>query len=122
MEIRHLFTTFETEKLEETVEFYKTFLGFECRGAYPKENPCWVSLWNGDCEVAFGLPNAHAGFEKPQLTGSVYLTVEDVEAAWASLKDKVEIVYPIENFGYGMREFGIKDCNGYVLNIGQDIS
>ncbi|MEP6903103.1 MAG: VOC family protein [Actinomycetota bacterium] len=119
--MKHLFPMLETENLEQTIEFYTYFLGFECRGVYPPENPCWASLWNGDTEIAFGLPNASTNFEKSLMTGSIYLNVENVEEIWQKLKDKVEIVYPLENFDYGMREFGIRDCNGYVLNLGQNI-
>ena len=111
----------ETENLEQTIEFYTQNLGFECRSVYPKGSPCWISLWNGDAEIAFGTPNAHKNFEKPILTGSIYLTIENVDELWQKLKDKVEIAYAIENFDYGMREFGIKDCNGYILNLGQNI-
>jgi uncharacterized glyoxalase superfamily protein PhnB len=112
----------ETKNLRETIEFYTKNLGFECRGLYPnEENPCWASLWNNDFEIGFGLPNAHTGFEKPILTGSIYLQVENVEELWQKLKNEVEVVYPLEDFDYGMREFGIRDCNGYVLNLGQNI-
>lgn len=121
MKVRHLFSMLETENLEQTIEFYTRNLSFECRGVYPEENPCWASLWNGECEIAFGLPNAHTNFEKPILTGSIYLHVENIEELWQNLKEKVEIVYPLEDFDYGMREFGIRDCNGYVLNLGQNI-
>jgi uncharacterized glyoxalase superfamily protein PhnB len=55
------------------------------------------------------------------LSGSIYLFVENIEEVWERLQGKVEIVYPLEDFNYGMREFGIKDCNGYILNIGQNI-
>ncbi len=121
MKVNHLFPTLETESLEQTIEFYTQNLGFECRGIYPKENPCWASLWNGEVEIAFNTPNAHTNFEKPKLTGSIYLTVENIDELWQNLKEKVEIVYPLENFNYGMREFGIRDCNGYILNLGQNI-
>ena len=45
-----------------------------------------------------------------------------MNAWWELLKDKAEVVYPIEDFEYGMREFAIKDCNGYMLQFGQDRS
>lgn len=122
MKVRHLFPMFETENLRQTIEFYTQILGFECRGMYPNEaEVCWASLWNGEFEIAFGLPNAHTNFEKPLLTGSIYLHVENIEEVWQKLKDKVEIVYPLEDMPYGMREFGIRDCNGYVLNLGENI-
>jgi len=37
------------------------------------------------------------------------------------LKHNTEIVYPIEDFDYGMREFAIRDSNGYCLQFGQEV-
>lgn len=123
MKIKGILPVLETNDLKQTIEFYQKFLDFECRGAYPdQENPYWASLWNGQFELSFGLPNAHTDFQAPKLTGSIYLHVENVDEIWQELKDKVEIVYKLENMDYGMREFGIKDCNGYILNIGQSIT
>lgn len=121
MKVRGIVPMLATVDLARTVAFYEEFLGFECRGKYPDANPCWVSLQNGACEIAFHLPNTETDFEKPALTGTLYLYVENVDALWKSLGERVEIVYPIENFDYGMREFGIRDCNGYILNLGQNI-
>ena len=39
-----------------------------------------------------------------------------------SSKTKQTIVYPIENFYYVMREFAIRDNNGYILQFGQEIT
>ena len=44
------------------------------------------------------------------------------EPLWEQIKDKASVVYPIENFFYGIREFAIRDNNGYVLQFGQEIS
>lgn len=121
MRVKHLFPMLATENINETLEFYTRFLGFECQGKYPEENPCWISLCKGKNEIAFNLPNDHTEFEKPVLTGSIYLHVENIDEFWEKLKDKVEIVYEPENFDYGMREFGIRDCNGYILNLGEEI-
>jgi uncharacterized glyoxalase superfamily protein PhnB len=123
MKTHGLVPMLETANLRQTVAFYTEFLGFECRGQYPnEENPCWVNLWNRDTEIAFSQPNEHQDFNDSRLTGSIYLYVENIDDVWQELKERVEIVYPLEDMDYGMREFGIKDCNGYVLNLGQDIS
>ena len=117
MKIKGLVPMLGTLNLQQTIKFYKENLGFECRGTYPDgENPCWASLWNGDIEIAFSTHD-----KALSMTGTIYLYVENVDASWEHLKDKVEIVYPPDNFEYGMREFGIKDCNGYILNIGESI-
>lgn len=121
MQVKYLFPMLATENIDETLEFYTRLLGFECQGKYPEENPCWISLCSGKTEIAFSLPNDHTEFEKPILTGSIYLHVENIDEIWEKLKDKVEIVYGPENFDYGMREFGIRDCNGYILNLGEEI-
>jgi len=31
------------------------------------------------------------------------------------------VVYPLEDCAYGMREFAIRDNNGYILQFGQEI-
>jgi len=67
------------------------------------------------------LPNAHEPPSKPTFTGSLYFRSNDVDALWDTLKDKATVVYPIENFFYGMREFAIRDNNGYMLQFGQVI-
>lgn len=121
MKAASLFPMLATENIQKTLEFYTKTLGFECRGKYPEESPCWISLCNGNVEIAFNLPNEHIEFEKPLMTGSIYLNVLNIDEVWEDLKEKVETVYPIENFDYGMREFGIRDCNGYILNLGQNI-
>ncbi|MBS1795072.1 MAG: VOC family protein [Acidobacteria bacterium] len=121
MKVKGLVPMLATEDLARTVAFYEKFLGFECRGKYPADNPCWVSLQNGESELAFHLPNSETDFERPALTGTLYLHVENVDEVWNNIKDKVEIVYGLEDFDYGMREFGIRDCNGYILNLGQNI-
>ena len=66
-------------------------------------------------------PNAHTPFDKAHFTGSFYFTVDDVETLWQDLKNKAKVVYELETFEWGMREFAIYDNNGYMLQFGQDI-
>ena len=46
-----------------------------------------------------------------------YIDVEGINIVYDSLRDKVEIVKDIERTWYGMKEFYIKDCNGYILGF-----
>ena len=52
------------------------------------------------------------------------LWVSDIEETiyfpMEELNDRVPVVYPIENFSYGMRAFAIRD-NGYILQFGRPI-
>lgn len=46
----------------------------------------------------FSHPVESIAFEIAQFTGSLYLTVDDVDNLWESLKDNVKICYEIETF------------------------
>lgn len=64
----------------------------------------------------------HLGFtETSMFTGSLYFQCDEVGELWNSLEDKVTVVYPIEDFEYGMREFAICDNNGYLLQFGMKL-
>ena len=66
--------------------------------------------------------NAHEGDVAARFTGSLYLRCDDVDAWWERLKDSTRVCYPIEDFAYGVREFGIYDGNGYLIQFGQRLS
>ena len=68
-------------------------------------------------------PNNKEGFfPKPQLTGSIYITTEQVDQLWESVKDKAKVESSIADREYLMRDFSILDNNGYELVFGEDIS
>jgi hypothetical protein len=48
--------------------------------------------------------------------------VSNIDELWGSLKDKAEVMLPPQDMAYQMREFGIKDPNGYTLIPGEDLS
>jgi uncharacterized glyoxalase superfamily protein PhnB len=118
MKLENIRPMLAVTSIDETIRFYRDVLGFEC----VNQMDGWAALSRDNVEVMISLPNAHEPFEKPTLTGSIYFNTSDVDALWEQIKDKVSVVYPIENFFYGMREFAIRDNNGYILQFGQEIS
>src|SRR6187402_956768 len=108
-----------TKDLEQTISFYETILGFKKQTQFPN----YVSLTRDNVEIMFVLPvdepedckdpnNKEEFFPKPILTGSIYITTEKVN-------DKVKIISPIANREYWMRDFSIRDNNGYELVFGE---
>jgi uncharacterized glyoxalase superfamily protein PhnB len=104
--------------MEQSICFYSDVLGFHCASRLAG----WACLERDRAEIMLSLPNEHLPFEKPLFTGSFYFHVEEVDALWERLRDKVTVVYPIEHLDYGMREFAIRDVNGYILQFGQEIA
>lgn len=109
-----------TEDLPATISFYKTILGFTLHEH--NEDWGWASMGKDSVGIMFAKPNEHTPVEKMNFSGSFYFTVEDVDVLWEELKNKTNVFYPIDNFEYGMREFAIKDNNGYILQFGKEIN
>lgn len=105
---------------QETVDFYTSILGFTCDNK--NDDWGWASLHRDDVEIMISVPNDLTPFDKPIFTGSFYINTDKVDEVWDELKEKTKLAYPIENFEYGMREFGIYDNNGYLLQFGQDVA
>lgn len=108
-----------TKHLNLTIGFYTNILKFKCDEL--NEEIGWASLSRDNVQVMLAVPKQHPDFKQPHMTGSVYIHTDDVDKLWKELKDIVEVVYPLDNFEYGMREFAISDNNGYTLQFGQEI-
>jgi uncharacterized glyoxalase superfamily protein PhnB len=117
MKLNRLIPMLWTNDLDATIAFYRDVLGFECGNRMEG----WATLQKDDVELMLSLPNAHEPFDKIQFTGSFYFRPDNVDALWQQIKDKATVVYPIESFDYGMREFAIRDNNGYILQFGQEV-
>ena len=119
MKINKLTPMIYTADLQGTVDFYVQIFGFTCLANEPGYGWARVQLDNADLMIS--KPNDHIPFDKSTFTGSFYFNTNNVDEIWNTVKDKVKICYPIENFEYGMREFAVYDNNDYLLQFGQDI-
>ena len=105
-----------TKDIDASVAFYRDVLDFKCTN----RTTTWAALEKDEVELMLSLPNAHEPFDRIQFTGSFYFHPDDVATLWEELKMKTTVVYPLEDFDYGMREFAIRDNNGYILQFGQE--
>lgn len=119
MDLQQLIPMLRTPDVEGSVAFYTGVLGFECLAR--SEDGTWASVGRGPVTLMLSGLNQHEGDQRPVFTGSLYFRTGDVNALWERLKGKARISYPIESFDYGMREFGLHDNNGYLLQFGQEL-
>ena len=109
-----------TNELKNTVEFYRDILGFEI-DEY-REDWNWCHLHRNGVNLMFTVPLADTNYRgTPSFTGSFYIYTEEVDALWDDLKNKTNVSYEITNFAHNMREFGIFDNNGYLLQFGREL-
>ena len=102
--------------MHEALDFYINKLGFEQTGYYPIESePEWTEVRRDDAILHLFTDFPHGSYEAPMLSGVIYFHPESVEALAEELRKKVEILWGPEVTDGGMKEFGIRDPNGYLL-------
>jgi uncharacterized glyoxalase superfamily protein PhnB len=102
-----------------TAQWYAS-IGFEIRSM---NRECdhgeidWALLRLGQSEIMLSL-GGHPS-SAPRREFDLYTHVDDVDDLRRRLNGKAEIVEDLHNTFYGMREFIIRDCNGFWITFGQ---
>ncbi len=96
--------------LERSKQFYEEVLGLEPGAFYAPTR--WQAYQLQD-DVYFALG------EEPGSTNEIAFAVPDVEALWARVKGKADVVKPLERTPWGTYRFVIKDPDGNLLAFGQ---
>ena len=131
-----------TDDMDATIAFYHDVLGFEVTSQIPDENPTWCFMRRDSAAIMFTSPEDHDydeddghGHSHGEDDGhdhdhensgaeglwTMYVYSDGVESLWEEFKDETNVAYPIYDTHYGMREFGIRDCDGNMLSFGRDI-
>jgi catechol 2,3-dioxygenase-like lactoylglutathione lyase family enzyme len=100
--------------LQRSLDWYTGVLGFDAQGRASDDGGgeyCFVRA--GDVEVLLST-GSHLG-GPPAFTGTLYFRVAGVDALFARVDERAEVVWPLELQEYGTREFGIRDPDGYLL-------
>ncbi len=117
MAFRTLAPILTTDDMDRSVRFYVDVLGFTCG----MQTAGYSNLNRDVVRIMLAAPNAHLEWQGPEFTGQLYIgleTPEEVDALWTKVKDRAKVIYAVDNFDYGAREFGIADDNGYGLAFG----
>jgi len=116
MGFRSLTPMLQTSDMDRTVDWYRDVLGFRCTRRMGDE---WCRLEQDGVSLMF-MRNAHVG--EPHATATQYIYVDDVSALWEGLEGRIAPEWGPEDMPYGMREFAIRDPDGYLLSFGQPLS
>ena len=99
--------------LRRAVEWYTTVLGFEVESFRPPDRPNYAHF-----KSAGGA--TFAVMEAEGRGARFNFTVDDPDALWIELKDKVAVVEPLFDTPYGTRKFTISDLDGNELGFVRD--
>ena len=114
------------EDVNQTIQFYRDVLAFEVLATVPEKGTfAWAMLKRDNVEIMFqqrvSLTEEIPTFHGRAIGGSLtlYIDVDDVQSLYETAHNKATIVQEMHTTFYGAQEFGIEDCNGYVLVFAQ---
>ena len=118
----YLSPTLAVRDMKKTIDFYKNSLGFRIGMLFPDaDNPEYADLSKDGMTLMF-IPAANLGIGNDEKLGTgvnLYLEIDgDIDEYYAELKEKgVEIAVDIKDEPFGIRDFTVKDINGYQLTF-----
>lgn len=101
--------------LEATVAFYER-LGFVRTGSHPDEgDSTWGEVTRDGISLQFYVDPPHGTPSRPVCSGTFYVRVRGLSALAAELRGSVPFAWGPEVMEYGMREFAVRDPDGYLI-------
>jgi len=97
--------------IEETKLFYSKTLGFNAVDT--AERTCTAEKAGGT--IVFSTGDNLGG--APSFTGTVYFFIPNVDEFYKTIKDKVDMQWPLQNMSYGTQEFGIKGLQWILFGV-----
>jgi uncharacterized glyoxalase superfamily protein PhnB len=102
--------------MRESLDFYIKVLGFTQTGYYPIESePIRTEVRRDDVAIILFSEGHRMNARSPAFSGALYLFPEGIDQLAHELNGKVQFAWGPENTEYGMREFAIRDPDGYTL-------
>jgi hypothetical protein len=102
--------------MRHTLEFYIQQLGFVQTGYYPIESdPIRTEVRRDGVAIILFTEEMHAIGEKPNFTGMFYVFPESVDRLADEFRGRVPFEWGPETTEFDIREFAIRDPNGYLL-------
>ncbi|MDR6990997.1 VOC family protein [Luteimonas sp. 3794] len=99
--------------LERTRAFYAALPGFDASASAGDT----LTITGHGARLVFTAADLWS--RAPTLTGTLYFTVDDIDACFAQVQGRAQLAWSLQDMPYGAREFGIVDCNGYILAFQQ---
>ena len=137
MKFKKLTPNMMVNDVRESVEFYINILGFTLDMVVPENSKTVENELEDGKNYVYAMVSRDEAFimlvkkdvfekDLPMLKGAIigasvsfYFDVDNIHKMYTSLKDKVDVAIDLHTTWYGMQEFYIKDCNGYILGFAE---
>ena len=114
--------------VNQTVDYYTKTLGFTLIATVPESGTYhWGMVKRDGVTMMFqtlkslqeDMPTL--GIQSQGSIGTFYVRMTGIDALYQSVKGNVEIALEMRTTFYGMKEFVIKDLNGYYLSFAEEV-
>ena len=103
-----------TRDMKTTLQFY-TALGFQVAGGDD-----WAEVGRNGVALQFHSTPPVGTPEQPMMSGTLYFYIGDVDALATEFAGKATFEWGPEVMPYGVKEFGLRDPNGYYLAFAEE--
>jgi len=96
-------------------------VGFTVRATHEDDGEMsWAAIRFGSGEFMLNEGGRTSDADRREV--DLYLTTDDVEGWYRRLNERVDVIEPLHDTFYGMREFIIRDINRFWITFGQPVS
>jgi catechol 2,3-dioxygenase-like lactoylglutathione lyase family enzyme len=106
--------------MQKSVDLYTGVIGFSVAWRAANDGGGENRMLQADATALLLSTGSHLG-DKPQFSGTLYFHMAGVQEFFERVKDRAEVVWPLEAIDYGQREFGIRDGDGYTLAFAEPL-
>lgn len=118
------------ENVSDTINFYRTIFEFELVSSVPGEGEeyQWGCVEKDGIQLMFqsrkSLSKEIPYFTELPIAASLtfFIKVSGIYELYQRLKVSLEVVSDLHTTTYGMREFAVRDLNGYVIVCAEEVS
>jgi uncharacterized glyoxalase superfamily protein PhnB len=105
-------------------QYYRDRLGFSIRGYFFEDPPVFAMVGRDGLTIMLALAEGSRGGsnrDHKDVGIDAYLWIDDADALYAEYRQSgADLVGPPVARDYGMKEFEVRDLDGYVLCFGQN--
>ncbi len=116
------------ESVNETIEFYEKNFGFKVAETVPDSGDFVFATVKADSVQLMLLKKDIVEADLPLIKGkdtggtfTLFFVVSDINEVYERATKNCELIKDLEDMFYGMREFTVKENNGYIFTFAQKI-
>lgn len=119
MSIKRVTPMIHVPNVRQAAEWYAS-IGFIVSGTNEDDGDMnWARVTLGDSDVMFNEGGQPSTADRREV--NLYIDTEHIDDVYERLKDRVEVREGLHVTFYGMKEFIIRDLNGFWITFGEPI-